>query len=110
LIGSGNVNAGNTALMNIAATIRGYGDLTPEGIRDSVWSAILANYPNPGTAGKTLELAGSGGVDYQALGEAVWAILLADANNPGSMGEFVQNISGGGGGSGLTLAQFLALK
>ena len=68
-----------------AADIRGYGDLTPEGIRDAVWSAVLANYPLTGTAGKTLELAGS-------------------------MGEFVQNISGGGGGSGLTLAQFLALK
>ena len=110
LVGSGAVNANNTQLMSIAASIRGYGDLTPEGIRDSVWNAILANYPTAGTAGKTLELAGSGGVDYQALGEAVWAILLADANNPGSMGEFVQNISGGGGGSGLTLAQFLALK
>jgi hypothetical protein len=110
LTGSGGMVGNNTALMDIAATIRGYGDLTPEGIRDTVWSAILANYPNAGTAGKTLELAGSGGVDYQALGEAVWAILLADANDPGSMGEFVQNISGGGGGSGLTLAQFLALK
>ena len=109
LSGSGSVSAGNTALMAIMADIRGYGALTPEGIRDSVWSAVLANYPTTGTAGKTLELAGSGGVDYQALGEAVWAILLADANNPGSMGEFVQNISGGGG-AGLTLAQFLALK
>jgi hypothetical protein len=110
IAGSGSLNANNTALMDIAATIRGYGDLTPEGLRDAVWSAVLANYPVSGTAGKTLELAGSGGVDYHALGVAVWAILLAEANDPGSMGEFVQNISGGGGGTGLTVAQFLALK
>jgi hypothetical protein len=92
LAGSGAVTANNTALMDIAATIRGYGDLTPEGLRDAVWNAMLANYQTTGSAGKTLELAGSGGVDYQALGEAVWAILLADANAPGSMGALVQTM------------------
>lgn len=107
LTGTGALDASNTALMDIAATIRGYGDLTPEGIRDSVWSAILANYPDTGTAGYTLALAGSGGVDYHALGVAVWAILTSEANDPGSIGEALQ---AGGGGAGLTLAQFLALK
>lgn len=66
------VVAGNTALMDIEANIRGYGDLTPEGLRDAVWSAILTNYPDSGTAGNTLALAGSGGVDYTALANAVW--------------------------------------
>lgn len=84
LTGAGIVVAGNTALMDIAATIRGYGDLTPEGIRDSIWSAILANYPDTGTAGNTLALAGSGGVDYAALATAVWTraqrTLSADGN------------------------------
>lgn len=84
LTGAGVVVAGNTALMDIEATIRGYGDLTPEGIRDSVWSAILANYPDTGTAGNTLSLAGSGGVDYDTLATAVWTraerTLSADGN------------------------------
>lgn len=73
LTGTGDVIANNTALMDIVAQIRGYGDLTPEGIRDTVWQAVLANYPISGTAGNTLALAGSGGVDYTALGLAVWA-------------------------------------
>lgn len=104
LTGSGAVAANNTALMDIVATIRGYGDLTPEGLRDAVWDAALANYQLTGSAGKTLELAGSGGVDYHALGVAVWAILTAEASDPGSIGEALQS------GGGLTLAQFLALK
>lgn len=109
LSGAGNAVGNNTQLMDIAAIIRGYGDLTPEGIRDSVWNAVLVNYPIDGTAGKTLTLAGSGGVDYHALGVAVWAILTSEADDPGSIGAALQ-AGGGGGGTGLTLAQFLALK
>lgn len=78
IAGSGVITANNTALMSIAATIRGYGDLTPEGIRDSVWNAILANYPNAGTAGKALSTAGSGGVDINALVAAILAGAAAD--------------------------------
>lgn len=73
LTGSGSVNANNTALMDIAAQIRGYGDLTPEGIRDTVWTALLSQYQDDGSAGKTLSVAGSGGVDYDAL----WASMPA---------------------------------
>jgi len=73
LLASGSISANNTALMDISSNIRGYGDLTPEGIRDLVWTAILANYPDTGTAGNSLALASSGGVDYTALGAAVWA-------------------------------------
>lgn len=73
LTGSGGAVGNNTALMDITANIRGYGDLTPEGIRDTVWNAVLTNYPTSGTAGNTLALAGSGGVDYNALATAVWA-------------------------------------
>jgi len=84
LTGAGVVVAGNTALMDIEANIRGYGELTPEGLRDAVWSAILTNYPDAGTAGNTLALAGSGGVDYDTLATAVWTrtqrTLSADGN------------------------------
>lgn len=72
LTGSGDIDGNNTALMDIAATIVSYGALTPEGIRDTVWQAVLANYPDTGTAGNTLALAGSGGVDYTTLATAVW--------------------------------------
>ena len=61
LTGSGGAVGNNTALMDITANIRGYGDLTPEGIRDTVWNAILANYPEAGTAGSTLASAGAAG-------------------------------------------------
>ena len=68
----------------LAATIRGYSDLTPEGIRDKVWDALLANYQTTGSAGKALAAASSGGVDYNALAQAVWTYLdRALTENPG---------------------------
>ena len=70
LTGAGVVVAGNTALMDIAATIRGYGDLTPEGLRDAVWTAVLANYPDTGTAGLALTNAGAGGNPWSAIIES----------------------------------------
>jgi hypothetical protein len=40
----------------------------------------------------------------------VWNALAANYNMNATMGELLNNASGGGGGSGLTLAQFLALQ
>lgn len=74
LAGNGTItNATPYATGTLSANIRGYSDLTPEGITDKVWNAMLANYPTSGSAGNTLALAGSGGVDYNALATAVWA-------------------------------------
>ena len=83
--GSGTIsNATPYATGTLAATIRGYSDLTPEGIRDKVWDALLANYQNDGSAGKALSAAGSGGVDYNALANAVWTYLNRTlTENPG---------------------------
>lgn len=39
--GAGSVSGTANATGTLAATIRGYSDLTPEGIRDKVWSAII---------------------------------------------------------------------
>jgi hypothetical protein len=39
---------------------------------------MLSEYPDAGTAGNTLSLAGSGGVDYNTLAAAVVAALQAD--------------------------------
>jgi hypothetical protein len=43
----------------MAANILSYGDLTPEGIRDSVWNAVAASFNAPGTMGEKLNDAGS---------------------------------------------------
>lgn len=73
LAGTGTItNATPYATGTLSANIRGYSDLTPEGIRDSVWGAIAANYTNAGTMGQKLNSAASGGVDYNALAAAVW--------------------------------------
>lgn len=75
--GSGTASGTATALGSISANILAYGSLTPEGIRDTVWNAVLANFPTSGTAGKTLTNAGSGGVDYATLAAAVITALNA---------------------------------
>jgi hypothetical protein len=73
LTGSGGVSAQPYATGTASATIRGYSDLTPEGIRDTVWNALLAQFQGDGTAGKALSTAGAGGVDLDALAAAVWS-------------------------------------
>jgi hypothetical protein len=71
--GSGSISSATPyATGMLAATIRGYSDLTPEGIRDQVWNAVLANFQESGSAGKALSTASSGGVDLNALAAAVW--------------------------------------
>ncbi len=106
LVGSGAVTANNTALMDIAATIVGYGELTPEGLRDAVWRAVLTEYPDDGTAGKTLTLAGAGGVDYNLLAEAVWeyATRTLTADSGITVDEIMTDPRM------LTVAKFLGLK
>lgn len=73
LSGTGTIsNATPYATGTLSANIRGYSDLTPEGITDKVWNAVLANYQTTGSAGKALSTASSGGVDYDAMAAAVW--------------------------------------
>lgn len=60
-----------TGIGELEAVIRGYGDLTPEGLRDAVWNAVASNYNATGTMGQKLNSAASGGVDYNALAAAV---------------------------------------
>lgn len=70
--GSGTIsNATPYASGELEATIRGYSDMTPEGIRDKVWDALLSQYQIDGSAGKALSNASSGGVDIQALVDAI---------------------------------------
>lgn len=72
LEGEGIITALLTGEGELGATITSYGSLTPEGIRDAIWSAAAANFNVAGTMGAKLNSAASGGVDYDALAEAVW--------------------------------------
>lgn len=68
----GTITSTATGQGNLGATIRGYGDLTPEGLRDAIWSTLAASFNSAGTMGSKLNTASSGGVDLDALASAVW--------------------------------------
>lgn len=59
LTGQGDSSATLTGTGNMSANILSYGELTPEGIRDSVWNALSAQYDLAGTMGEKLNDAGS---------------------------------------------------
>lgn len=61
-----------TGLGELDADLKAYGDLTNEGVRDSVWNAVASQYNESGTMGAKLNTASSGGVDLNALAQAVW--------------------------------------
>ena len=70
--------------LSMAANIVSYSEFTAEGVRDAVWNAVLANYPNSGSAGLALSTASSGGVDPTILASAVWAYVNRTLTaNPG---------------------------
>lgn len=83
--GSGSItNAQPYATGTLAATIRGYSDLTPEGVRDKVWGAISSQFNDAGTMGAKLNSAASGSVDLNALAAAVWTYLDRTLTSGGS--------------------------
>lgn len=100
LAGTGVASGTLPATGQLGATIRGYGDLTPEGLRDAVWSALATQYNVTGTMGQKLNNAASGGVDYAALGAAVWEALTSAHNTAGTFGAAAQ----AGGASPATIA------
>lgn len=57
--GAGTLAGTSTATGALGATIRSYGDLTPEGLANAVWSAIAAQYNVSGSMGELLNSAGS---------------------------------------------------
>jgi hypothetical protein len=68
----------------MSANIVAYGDLTPEGIRDSIWNALSSQYQTAGPMGEKLNDAGAAGNP--------WAALLAANNDPETFGKLVQDI------------------
>jgi hypothetical protein len=88
--GSGGLNNSNlTGFANMSASILSYGELTPEGLRDAVWSAAAAAYNTAGTMGEKLNDAGSGSNPWTEVIEAgysaadvlrlISAVLLGNA-------------------------------
>ena len=61
LSGSGSIAATPIAPGSLSAAIKSYGDLTPQGLSDAVWNALLSNYTSPGSTGVQLAAAGAGG-------------------------------------------------
>ena len=76
LEGDGILDVTLTGIGELGATIRAYGSLTPEGIRDAVWQAVATSFNDPGTMGQKLNSAAVGGIDYDALATAVWSAAI----------------------------------
>lgn len=84
-----------TALANMVAEAGGPTELSPEGLAQAVWSALIADYAaEAGTTGEALANAGSAGNP--------WDAVTAANNDPGTFGEYVQKL--------LTTGKFIALK
>ncbi len=83
-----------TAKAFMTAEAGGPTPLSPEGLAQAVWSAILSDYTDAGTTGEALGNASSAGNP--------WDALLASNNDPGTFGERVQKL--------LTKNQFIGLK
>ena len=83
LSGSGVAESTLTGTGAMSANILAYGELTPEGIRDSVWNALASQYNTAGTMGEKLNDAGAAGNP--------WAALLADNVDPDTFGALLNN-------------------
>jgi hypothetical protein len=59
LTGAGDSSSTLSGTGSMSADILSYGELTPEGIRDSIWNALSAQYDKTGTMGEKLNDAGS---------------------------------------------------
>jgi hypothetical protein len=94
LSASGTLSLDNFATANMEADISSVTELSPQSLANAVWTSVLADYPDAGTAGKALADAGAAGNP--------WSALLVDNGDPGTFGERVQKL--------LQVAQFLGLK
>jgi hypothetical protein len=78
LTGSGTLDGSNlTGLAHMAASILSYGDLTPEGLRDAVWGALLES---GFTAQDLLRLA-AGGAAGKLSGAASTTVVIRDVSD-----------------------------
>lgn len=84
LTGAGDADGTLTGTGAMSANILAYGELTPEGIRDSIWNALSAQYTAAGTMGEKLNDAGAAGNP--------WAALLAANNDPATFGKLIQDM------------------
>jgi hypothetical protein len=70
LVGDGGIVSTPSGIGDMAAIIRGYGELTPEGIRDAIWDAVATEYDASGTMGAKLNAAGAAGDPWASVLES----------------------------------------
>jgi hypothetical protein len=109
LVGSGTVASSSTLTGkgNMSADITPFTDLSPQNLAAAVWNALAASFEESGTMGQKLNAAGTAGDP--------WTASVPGAYAPGTagytLGEYIDaKISSIAAGSGMTVAQFLALK
>ena len=91
---SANLTAITTVLVNISCDIGGPSPLSPEGLANAVWDAILTDHQITGSTGKALSDAGGAGNP--------WSADLASNNTVGTFGYLVQKL--------LTISKYLGLR
>lgn len=73
-----------TALANMVAAAGGPTPLSPEGLAEAVWNAVLSDFQATGSTGKALNDAGAGGNP--------WTAPLASNTDPGTFGKRIQDL------------------
>lgn len=84
LTGTGTVTSTSTGTGELSADIVSFGDLTVEGMREAVWSAVAASYNEAGTMGNKMNSAASAGDP--------WSTLLPGSYGGGEAGKILAQI------------------
>lgn len=84
LAGEGIIQSTLTATGELAAEIKSYGTLSPEGIRDAVWNAVAASFNETGSMGNKMNSAASAGDP--------WGTLLPGTYGDGEAGKILSQI------------------
>lgn len=107
--GSGTVSNSSvvTAKAYMTAAITPFTALSPQTLAAAIWNSLAADFDAAGTMGQKLNAAGTAGDPWTAAVPAAYAPGTAGY----TLGEYLDaKISSIAAGSGMTVAQFLALK
>lgn len=107
--GSGTVSNASvlTADAYMTASITPFTTLSPQSLAAAVWNALAAEFEASGSMGQKLNAAGTAGDPWTAAVPGAYAVGTAGY----TLGEYLDaKISSIAAGSGMTVAQFLALK
>jgi hypothetical protein len=77
----------------MSCDIKSYGELSVEGLRDAVWTAVADRYTDNTTMGGKVNAAAVGGVDYEALANAVLDAILTGHDTTNSVAKILKDIN-----------------